>query len=299
MLKRVLTGAVILILTLGFVLLKQVSPLFFDAMVLIISIGSILEVSKAYKESGKQVSTIGLIFATCMFCIIFNLEKNLYRAFLYEFLTVLMLLAGFLTIDIITFAMNRKHGTTEPDVSKLNSELFDQTKYSMMALVYPVVVLSFLYAMNHMNYQVGYMGIITAFAVSMLTDTMALFIGIACGKTKFVPEVSPKKTVEGMIGGIVGGFVGSMLCFIVFYFTPWFALEQISLLNSLFAFIFVGIFGSFINQLGDLIASALKRKVGIKDYSHIFPAHGGFMDRVDGLMFTALFVYLIFALLLV
>lgn len=299
MAKRILTGAVIFVLTLGFVLLKQVSPLFFDALVLIISIGSIFEISNAYKQVGKDINKIGLIFATCMFCLIFNIEKNIYRAFLFEILTVLMLLVGFLTIDIIYFAINRKNGTTEPDASKLNSSLFNQTRDSMMALIYPVVVLSFLYAMNHMNYQIGYMGIITAFAISMLTDTMALFIGMACGKTPFVPEVSPNKTVEGVIGGLVGGFVGAMLCFIVFYFTPWFDLQNISLLNSLFAFIIVGLLGSFINQLGDLVSSALKRKSNIKDFSNIFPAHGGFMDRVDGLMFTATFVFLIFSLLLV
>ena len=55
----------------------------------------------------------------------------------------------------------------------------------------------------------------------------------------------------------------------------------------------IGIFGAYITQLGDLIASALKRKVDLKDYSNIFPGHGGFMDRVDGQMFVSVLTYLI------
>ena len=58
--------------------------------------------------------------------------------------------------------------------------------------------------------------------------------------------------------------------------------------NMKFVFLIIGVVGSYINQLGDLIASSLKRKVGLKDYSNIFPGHGGFMDRMDGLCCVAL-----------
>ena len=64
-------------------------------------------------------------------------------------------------------------------------------------------------------------------------------------------------------------------------------------------FIIIGVLGSLINQLGDLIASAYKRKNNIKDFSNIFPGHGGFMDRVDGLMFTGSLVFVVFILFLV
>ena len=62
---------------------------------------------------------------------------------------------------------------------------------------------------------------------------------------------------------------------------------------SITAFLLIAVIGSFINQLGDLVASAFKRKINIKDYGNIFPGHGGFMDRYDGTMFVAVFVYLI------
>ena len=299
MLTRIITGAFILLFTVAFVLLKQVSPLFFDAFVLIISVGAIYEINKAYKNVGKKVNWILLIFATLSICLINIFVEDVSRVFIYDILLAMILFVALMLIDIIVFAVNRKNGTTEPDASVLNSTLFDQTKFTMMSFAYPVLLISSLYMLNHLPYDIGYMGIIVSFAVSMLTDTCALFVGVACGKRKFVPEVSPKKSVAGVVGGLIGGVIGAGLCFVIFYFTNWFALDGISLLKSILAFAIVGVIGSFINQLGDLVSSALKRKVGLKDFAHIFPEHGGFMDRVDGLMFVSTFVYVIFSLLLV
>ena len=135
----------------------------------------------------------------------------------------------------------------------------------------------------------------------MLTDTCAYLFGRAFGKHKFIPEVSPKKTIEGVVGGFVGGLVGGMGCFLVFKYTSLFNLLALgpTMPVIIIIFVVVSLVGSYINQLGDLIASAFKRKGGIKDFSNIFPGHGGFMDRIDGLMFTSTFIYIIFALFLV
>ena len=80
----------------------------------------------------------------------------------------------------------------------------------------------------------------------------------------------------------------------------WFnALEFVEEGVAICGFIVLGLFGSYINQLGDLVASAYKRKAGIKDFSNIFPGHGGFMDRVDGQMFVAIAVYITFVLMFI
>ena len=299
MITRIITGAFILLFTVAFVLLKQVSHWFFDAFILVITLGAIVEIYKAYKHAGKSVNIVGLIVSVVAIFLIFNLEDNLVKVLIYTILVAMALFVCVMLVDIINFALARKNGTTEPDASVLNSTLFDQTKFTMMSFAYPVLLLSFFYALNHLSYDIGYMGIIVSFAISMLTDTCALFVGMACGRHKFVPEVSPKKTVEGVVGGLIGGIIGAGLCFIIFYFTDFFSFFSMSLAKTISAFAIVGVIGSFINQLGDLVSSALKRKVGIKDFAHIFPEHGGFMDRVDGLMFTATFVYVIFTLLLV
>ena len=299
MLKRTLTGAVIFVLTFGFVLLKQFSPLFFDAYVLIVSYAGIYEVSKAYKAANKKTHFWALYLVPALFCVIFNLVKNTANIYAYLLLVVLGVLILGLSADIIEFAQNRKANETV-DAEELNKTLFDKTKYTMMVVAYPLVPLMMLFALNHMGYTLGYIGIILAFAVSMLTDTCAYFFGVAFGKKKFVPEVSPKKSIEGVFGGFFGGLVGAGAGFSVFYFTDILNISQIAPLWVLIvAFALVGVVGSYINQLGDLVASALKRKVGIKDYAQIFPGHGGFMDRVDGLMFTAAFIFIVFTLLLV
>lgn len=300
MLQRTLTGAVILLFTVAFVLLKQVHALFFDAFVLIVMYASILEISNAYKTSNKTANNKVLLFVPALMCLVFNLAKSPYPALVFNALIAVAFLVTLLTYDIIVFAYNRKHDLTEKNVSVLNQSLFEKTRVSMLIYAYPLLPLSFMFALNHLPYEIGYVGIILIFAVSMLTDTFAYFFGFLFGKHKFIPEVSPKKTVEGVVGGFIGGIIGALACYFIFYYTDLFVVLNIAgKTKSIIAFLIIGVIGSYINQLGDLIASALKRKIGIKDYANIFPGHGGFMDRVDGMMFVSTFIYIILTLFFV
>lgn len=117
------------------------------------------------------------------------------------------------------------------------------------------------------------------FILAWGTDTCAYFTGYFFGKRKLWEEISPKKTVEGAIGGILGATLLSVLFAYVF--------------KSDFVFyaIPLGILGSVLSQMGDLIASKIKRTVNIKDYGHIMPGHGGVLDRFDSIILTAPFVY--------
>lgn len=140
------------------------------------------------------------------------------------------------------------------------------------------------------------------FAVSSLTDTFAFFVGSLFGKRKLCEDISPKKTVEGAIGGIVGGLVGSFLVFVLFdwvkVFGPQFGLtfSGLALSNATVAVVYVviGLMGSAMTQVGDLLASMVKRHCGIKDYSRILGEHGGIMDRFDGITLNAVFVAFVF-----
>jgi len=294
MLKRSLTGAVILLITVAFVLLKMVSPLFFDAFVLIIAVAALYEMIKAYKEIDKIPNKIALYMVPVLMCLVYIFAPTVLMALALNLLIAVVLLVYLLTNDIIEFARDRRNGTTEPNVSVLNQKLFEKTKISMMIYAYPLLPISFLFAINHLPYEIGYIGIILVFVVAMLTDTCAYLVGKFFGKTKFVPEVSPNKTVAGLVGGFLGGIIGSLACYFIFYYTDIFSVLNIAGQGvSITAFLLIAVIGSFINQLGDLVASALKRKINIKDYGNIFPGHGGFMDRYDGTMFVAVFVYLI------
>ena len=300
MLKRSITGAVILLITLLFVVLKQFSPLFFDAYVLIIMYGAIYEMYKVHQLSGKQADFITLSIVPAVVCVIFNLEDNFYKQFVYVALLALAVLLVVLVEEIIEFANDRRLGTTEKNVSVLNKTLFHKTKATMMVFAYPLLPLLVLMALNHIPYYLAYAGIVAAFAVSMLTDTCAYFVGRFFGRRKFIPEVSPNKTVAGVVGGFIGGIVGALSCYFIFCYGDLFAIEAFASKGALITtFIAIGVVGSFINQLGDLLASAYKRKNNIKDFSNVFPGHGGFMDRVDGLMFVATFIYIVFVLFLV
>lgn len=300
MLKRTITGGVIFLVTLLFVVLKQFSPLFFDAYLLLIMYGAIYEMYKVHQMSGKQADFISICFIPLVACIIFNLEKNSVKNIFYVVLIALVVMSVVLIEDIVEFRDNRKYGTTEKNINVLNQKLFLKTRTTMAVFAYPILPLLMLMVLNHIDYDLAYIGIIATFAVSMLTDTCAYFVGRFLGKTKFIPEVSPNKTIAGVFGGFAGGLIGALSCFFLFYYTDIFALATYGSMGLLITvFILIGILGSLINQLGDLIASAYKRKYSIKDFSNIFPGHGGFMDRVDGLMFTGSFILVLFIIFLV
>jgi phosphatidate cytidylyltransferase len=119
------------------------------------------------------------------------------------------------------------------------------------------------------------------FIISWFCDTFAYYAGRFFGKRKLCPEVSPKKTVEGSIGGVLGGTVGVILWWII---TP---VKGISWYEP----IILGMVGTAVSQIGDLVASSIKRHVGIKDYGKIMPGHGGILDRFDSILYTAPLVY--------
>lgn len=111
------------------------------------------------------------------------------------------------------------------------------------------------------------------------TDIAAYFVGSYFGKTKLCPELSPKKTVEGAVGGVLASMILCLLFGIFF--------GKGNVVNC----VVIGLLGSIAAQMGDISASVFKRKLGIKDYSKLIPGHGGVMDRVDSLIFTAPFVF--------
>lgn len=130
------------------------------------------------------------------------------------------------------------------------------------------------------------------FAIAFGSDSSAYFVGVNFGKRKLVPNLSPNKTVEGAIGGLLGtgliAFIFGILMYLYGPFTDW---GQVGLLFG------VGLVGSGIAQIGDLVGSAMKRHTGIKDFGNTIPGHGGILDRLDSILVVAAFVYMMQQLL--
>ncbi len=123
------------------------------------------------------------------------------------------------------------------------------------------------------------------FIGAFATDTFAYFTGVFFGKHKLCPEISPKKTIEGSVGGTVGCIVLMLLYGLL--------IEKVFDMDI--NYIKLGILGiiiSPISQIGDLTASIIKRKFGVKDYGSLFPGHGGILDRLDSVIMVAPLVYI-------
>lgn len=119
-------------------------------------------------------------------------------------------------------------------------------------------------------------------AVAWCTDTFAYFSGMLLGKRKLCPNISPKKTVAGAVGGTVFGTLAGVIVFAVVCKAPLWGLIALPL--------------SVISQLGDLAASVIKRRFGVKDYGKIFPGHGGVLDRFDSIIPVSIVTSAIFFL---
>lgn len=122
-------------------------------------------------------------------------------------------------------------------------------------------------------------------------DTFAYFTGRFLGKHKLIPHVSPNKTVEGSVGGVIGAMV---ICIVYLLIVKnVFDTNMLQWSNVVVEGAVYGLVGGVLSQLGDLIASAIKRDTGIKDFGWIFPGHGGFMDRFDSVMFIAPIMFIL------
>lgn len=127
--------------------------------------------------------------------------------------------------------------------------------------------------------------VLLAIVPACLCDTFAYAAGKLVGRRKFAPMVSPNKTMEGYFGALVGALVGA---FIVKYF--FFASLSSFWIIGLSLVIWV------VSPFGDLVESFLKRSIGVKDSGTLIPGHGGILDRLDALIFTAPAVFIYFKL---
>jgi phosphatidate cytidylyltransferase len=136
----------------------------------------------------------------------------------------------------------------------------------------------------HRDPAFGFVAVLFLFAIVWSTDVLGYFVGRVVGGPKLAPGISPKKTWSGAVGGTVAAMLAGV------------TVASVAGLDNLFAIALVALFLSAVAQVGDLAESAIKRRFGAKDASHLIPGHGGVMDRLDGFL-AAAFIAAIFGML--
>jgi phosphatidate cytidylyltransferase len=157
---------------------------------------------------------------------------------------------------------------------------------TIAVVIYVVYLLSHLILIKHLPHS-SFM-LFFLFIVVWLTDTGAYVFGTRFGKHKFVPQISPNKSIEGAIAGCVSGIIGGVLVFIICQ--RYYPLDT-CLKMSMVQVIFLSFTLSITGQISDLIESSIKRAAGVKDSSNWIPGHGGLLDVFDSVILTSPFLY--------
>lgn len=164
---------------------------------------------------------------------------------------------------------------------------FKDVAYTLTGILYIpffLMFLEFIRCMDNGKVLVGY-----TLVIAWSTDIFAYLIGKKFGKHKF-SKISPKKSIEGAIAGIVGSILITIIYTCI--------VKRFCQMEYSYLFIAIISFGlSILSQIGDFVASSIKRFVDTKDYGNLLPGHGGMLDRVDSLLFILPFTYIVFLIL--
>lgn len=302
--KRIITGAIILLVEALFIASRLVTPYAMDLFIGLLAIVGCVEVARVL-ERKRMFTSIAFIgsFPPIMYIAmeIGIINKSEWYHYLLYFLVII--LALFLINFLVTICCK---GTTEKEKDKYGvfvdnqTYAFQKSMNSTFVMIYPLLLFCSLFVINHffefafidttdlenINLLVVFFMTFT-FVVTMMTDTFALVVGMLIGGPKLAPHISPNKTIAGAIGGFVFGSASSVLVYFLFSLNSVFHSAMDTLGLSIWTFLVIGMICAIITQCGDLIASWLKRSARVKDYGSLFPGHGGVMDRVDGLIFSA------------
>lgn len=267
---RVVTGVVLVVLI---SLVIWLGGWWLRGVALLLMLLSMHEMYAAYRFKGLRPVPVGLAFAPLLlFCALVLPGDRVMEA-----AVSLMALLAAAGVAVIVLRGN-------VDGPRLQATL--------LPLIYPgvfyILLFDLTFAGEGMRLTLLF---VLLFLVPSVNDCFALFTGMACGKHKLSPHISPKKTIEGSVGGLAAAVVFAMLlprlvCFLYG--------ADASVLAPMWYYALFGLMAGALSQIGDLAASLVKRDCGVKDFGKIFPGHGGVMDRLDGILFATLACHVFF-----
>ena len=304
--RRIITALVLLAILLPALIVPSLLRVF-EVILGIIAVTATVEILNMYEKKNHYYSTTVRILTVVFMLLLYfsivnygadyfnNLDNSLIRKMLVwlhleKFMSPITVLIAMFIFFMATMTLSSELEVS--DVGRIYT-----------AVIYVGVCVGALTVLRHL----GVRFIVYLFTITVLTDTFALVFGMLLGKHKMAPVISPKKTWEGAIGGsIVATIVGFLFIFFYPYFASPFHGEQLDFFNGVFNYenftligkiffaLVISLSISVCSQIGDLVASKLKRNYGIKDYSQVFPGHGGVLDRFDSAFFaSAIFILFI------
>ena len=270
MVKRVVSALIGIAILLGVYLLKN--DVVFNIAVAVISIMGLNEFYHAVRQ--KNVRPIEFVGYICciLLCFVgfFDSEKVLVP------IIVMLMPVLFFVLSLISVLSNLK----------IN---FNDVASTIMGIIY--VPLMFLFLILTWQLNNGYLLVWFIFGGAWVTDTFAYLVGKSIGKHK-ISKISPNKSIEGCIGGVLGSalFYGIYSYYLnTTFLTQFGGVEFNIVLMTILGAVF-----SVISQIGDFMASSIKRNCDIKDFGSIMPGHGGILDRFDSIIMISPFVYIVF-----
>ena len=262
-LKRILTTVIGIPIVVATLLLGN--EYIIGGIALIASIICMYEYFNVIKKVCKPIKWVGYLSNIVIIGAMF-FSKELFQSILVFYIPIVFILL-FLQVIITNMKTN-----------------FKDVAYTFLGIMYIPFFLMFIELIRKMEngkIMIGYV-----FIISWATDIFAYLIGKHFGKIKF-SKISPNKTVEGSIAGIIG-----TIAFILIYTVI--INKYCNAEYSYIIFVVMGILLSIVGQIGDFVASIVKRFVDTKDYGNLLPGHGGMLDRIDSLLFIAPFAYMFF-----
>lgn len=259
--QRIISALVALIIVIPLIIIGSYPYYVGIAIISLIGYHEIIKVREKEKKINNYVkiltgiSYLFIVLSSCVNNNTFNID---YRLFILDLFVCLLPL----------IVLDRKEYDAEDALVLVSITMFLGISFNFLITIRNMDLLYLIYTV----------------LITIMSDTFAHFFGTRIGKRKLAPNVSPNKTVEGMVGGVTfGTFIGSM-----------FFLTFINTNANVFYVVIISMALSIIAEFGDLVFSAIKRRYGVKDYGKIMPGHGGVLDRLDSILFTVLaFSYLV------
>ena len=200
------------------------------------------------------------------FGLIWSLLFILSPHFNYNFLAPLLLISA-IVLSLIWLLLHRRRKV-----------VFISWAWTVGGIIYIGWLLSYFVALRGLDD--GRDWVFLALFTTFASDTTAFFVGRALGKHHLAPHISPGKTWEGAFAGVLGAIIVSLLL-----------VNLLSLPLGYGGATLMGLLISVFGQLGDLVESLFKRNMGVKDSGKLIPGHGGFLDRIDSVLFAGIVVY--------